>query len=83
MEKQLNSPFYLLPGESRTKDRVVPGSMIRAETYSPSTDKSLTADQRLYAVDELVVTVTGEEKTIFPFILPVQFSPDCWPKGIP
>lgn len=76
MDKKLESPLYLLPGESRTKDRVLPASMLRAEIYSPSKDMNLTEDQRFYAVDLLAVTVTGEEKDFFPFILPVQFSPD-------
>jgi hypothetical protein len=76
MDKQLERPLYLLPGDSRTQDRVVPGSMIRAETYRPSKDMSLTEDQRRFAVDLVVVTVAGEEKKTFPYILPVEFSPN-------
>ena len=68
--------FYILPGDSRLKDRIVPVGNLTIERYAPSKDLSLTAEDRLYRPNAFKVTVQGETTQVYPFVLPCSFRPE-------
>ncbi len=67
--------YYILPGESRTKDRIVRACDVSIEHYSPSRDQSLPAEERQYRPNVIIATVTGESAITLPFALPVYADP--------
>ena len=71
-----NSPLYILPGESRSKDRILPAEMLKIEHYAPAKDMNLSEEDRKYRPDCLKVTVRGEETKVYPFVLSCSFRPE-------
>lgn len=71
-----NTPLYILPGESRSKDRILPAEMLEIEFYIPSSDMNLSEENRKYRSNSLKVTVRGEETKVYPFVLPCSFRPE-------
>jgi hypothetical protein len=68
--------LYILPGNSRSKDRIVPAENLKIEHYAPSKDMNLTEEDRLYRPNSIKATVRGEETQVFPFVLPCSFRPE-------
>lgn len=69
--------LYILPGDTRSKDRVVPlDNILKIEHYNPSRDLSLTEDDRKCRPNGIKVTVKGEGTLVYPFILPCNFRPE-------
>lgn len=66
--------LYILPGNSRLKDRIVPAEILKIEHYAPSRDMNLSEEDRLYRPDAIKVTVRGEKAQVFPFVLPCSFK---------
>lgn len=71
-----NVPLYILPGEARFKDRIVPSELVEIQKYAPSKDMSLSEEDRRYRPDCLKVTVRGEDVKVYPFVLPCHFRPE-------
>lgn len=67
--------YYILPGESRTKDRIVRACDVYIEHYSPSRDLSLPAEERKYRPNVIIAKVTGESAITLPFALSVYADP--------
>lgn len=68
--------LYILPGESRSKDRIFPVEMLNIEHYQPFKDFNLSEEDRKYRPAALKVTVQGEETRTYPFVLPCLFRPE-------
>jgi len=66
--------LYILPGETRAHDRVVPAELLRLETYNPAKDATLSKEEKQYRPNAISATVIGEFPAIYPFVLPCEFS---------
>ncbi len=71
-----SAPLYILPGDSRLKDRIVPAEIVKTEHYAPSRDLNLSEEDRRYRPNSLKVTVRGEETKVYRFVLPCSFRPE-------
>lgn len=72
----MSIPLYILPGESRSKDRIVPAAIVKVEFCRPSNDRNPRAEYWKFRPAFLKVTVSGEETKDYPFILPCDFHPE-------
>lgn len=76
-ESTMNSHLlYILPGETRSKDRIIPAEMLTIEHYAPSKDMNLSEEDRRYKPNSLRVTVRGEDTRAYPFALSCYFRPE-------
>ena len=71
------APLYLLPGQTRSQDRIVPAQLLDVKLYRPSKDLNLHTDTRLYARDVLKVTVAQEPMHMYDFVVACRFDV-CW-----
>lgn len=67
----------ILPGASRTKDRVVLNDHLSIRVYDPAKDQNLTREQARGRTASLRVSELGGPEMEFPFVMPCYFWGEC------